>query len=257
MAQVKKLSNEAILDRLLKSIDKKFLPDTMKPQSMIEGIALCMEYFEDARKYNTKKYENAQRKQLQLVRDRLIRIQRLMQDDDLFGAAEASPRALIHSAIKRLDYKIAEPNMDPQDGYYRQTFKGASPFERLFGDWLPALYKEAGFLGGRSIAELASARGPYVKFAKCFADIHGIRKAGRAYATASFVKAVKRFFSPPKTRIRFKYLDEGDAEFFEWAEQDRREQIQLVYTGNAGAEISTRSSTLDNGLKKESPSGQK
>jgi hypothetical protein len=234
MAVVHELSNEAILDRLIKSVDKNIRPETMQRQAVLDGIALCMEWFEEARKYNTEKYERGQRKQLLLARDRLARLQRLMRDDDLWhdrywGGEGASPRALIGSAVKRLDQKIAERD-EPQEWFWRQSFKDGSPFERLFGDWLPLLYNEAGFLGGGSIAELASARGPYVKFAKCFADIYGIRRAGRgSYATASFVKAVKRFSSPPKNRIRFKHSDAG---YFQQAEQARRDELRFTFPRN-------------------------
>lgn len=76
---------------------------------------------------------------------------------------------------------------------YIESFKDWTPFERLFGDYLPAVFIAAGFSGGDTPQERATKHGPYISFAISFADLFGIEQTDSSpYSMNSFVKAAKR-----------------------------------------------------------------
>ncbi len=241
MADGNKAISPAALNRLLKGVGKEHCPANADRDAIVRGLDQCIEWYEEAKKCSTNKYLTSQIKQLRIVRARAKRLQQLMKDDDVWDnkfwqhrADHADPRQLtprlaVHSILSTIDREVAQRGFDPESRYYQLTFQAHNPLELLFGDWLPVLYNEAGFLGGTSVEMLASKNGPYMRFAKLVAkELFQIKVLGRPYAVGSFIKAVNNVASPPISRRRIWSDDPGDLEFFQWAAENRRDELRSI-----------------------------
>jgi hypothetical protein len=222
MAASKKLIERAALNRIIKGVGKEFRPADIDLDGLLRGLDKCIEFYEEARKHSTNKYLKSEKKQLRVVLARAKRLQQLMKHDDLC-------RLAVSSIVSLVKYELAERGHDPQGQYYQLTFQVHNPIELLFGDWLPVLYREAGFLRGNSPQMLASKDGPYIAFAKQIAkELFRSKVLGRQYAVTTLIKAVNNVASPPASRRRVPIDDPGDVEFFEWAAEDRRDDVRLI-----------------------------
>jgi len=230
------------MNRILKSVRPDSLT-TIDQDAFAKGLDRCIELYEDAKKYHTQKLEASQQRQLEIALNRAQRLQQLMKDekvweDDLWRRrcdsaepSETPPRVAIQSIIR-----LVRGELDDRQGslgYYRGTLTLRSPFEWLFGDWLPVVYAAAHFPNSESLKDLVSKNGPYIRFSKAVAGELKIRKLGRPYATASFIKAIKNAASSRiSRRIRWyePYLlpGEGNAGFFEQGPQALRDHLRLV-----------------------------
>jgi hypothetical protein len=188
------------LNKILKAVGKEHCPKNLDRQALARGINECMELYCAALKFHNDKYEMSQRRHLELVLGRAKRLRQLMKDDSLWhddlwqylsnkASPAQTPRAAIQALEALIACELAERAYDKDDveTSYRHSFQARSPFEALFGDWLPLLYTELGFPNGR----LASKDGPFVRFARAVADELKLKKNGRPYAANSFIKAVK------------------------------------------------------------------
>jgi hypothetical protein len=188
------------LDRILKSVAKEHCPQNLDRAALLRGINECIELYGASLKFHNDKHEMLQRRHLKLVLGRVQRLRQLMKDDDLWSddlwkylsnkaSTAQTPRSAIQALEVLITRELAERSYDKDDAEtsYRHSFQARSPFEALFGDWLPLLYTELGFPNGR----LASKDGPFVRFARAVADEFQIKKSGRRYAAASFIKALK------------------------------------------------------------------
>jgi hypothetical protein len=164
------------------------------------GINECIELYDAALRCHNDRHEMQQRRQLKLVLGRVQRLRRLMNDDTIWAddfwkskswraAPPQTPRAAIEALKVLINQEIFERTYDYEDteDSYRHSFQARSPFEALFGDWLPLLYSELGFPTG----DLTSKNGPFIRFARAVADELKIKKNGRRYAAESFIKAVR------------------------------------------------------------------
>jgi hypothetical protein len=241
MADGGKVISHAALNRILKGADKKHFPENANRDAIVRGLHQCIEWYEEAKRLSTNKYLASQKKQLRIVRDRAKRLQQLMKDDDLWDnkfwqhrADHADPRQLtprlaVHSIVSMVGRELVERGFDPEGQYYQLTFQAHNPLELLFGDWLPVLYKAAGFRGGTSVEMLASKGGPYMRFAQLVAkELFQIKVLSRPYTVGSFIKAVNNVASPPLSRRRVWSDDPGDLEFFQWAAENRRDELRSI-----------------------------
>jgi hypothetical protein len=236
------------LNRILKAVGKEHCPPNIDRDALARGLDQCIEWYEESKRLSTNKYLASQKRQLRTIRDRAKRLQQLMKDDDLWDdklwqhrADRADPRQLTprlaaHSIVSMVDRKLVERGFDLQDQYYQLTFWMHNPFELLFGDWLPVLYNATGFRGGTSLKLLASKIGPYMRFAQLVAkELFRIKVLGRRYAAGSFIKAVNNVAAPPISRRRIRFDDPGDSEFFEWAAEDRRDELRSIVASKEGS----------------------
>ena len=204
MADNKLIIGPTGLDRILKSVGKEHCPKNLDSHALVRGMDECIELYGAALKFHNDKYEMSQRRHLKLVLGRAKRLRRLMKEDDLWHdglwqylAKKASPAQTPRAAIQALEVliesELAERAYDEDDveTSYRHSFQARSPFEALFGDWLPLLYAELGFQNAKSLDELASKNGPFIRFARAIADELKLKKNGRPYAANSFIKAVR------------------------------------------------------------------
>jgi hypothetical protein len=192
------------LNRILKAVGKEHCPKNLDRQALVRGIDECTELYCAALKFHNDKYEMSQRRHLKLVLGRAKRLRQLMKDDSLWHddlwqylskkvSPAQTPRGSIQALEVLIDRELAERAYDKHDveRSYRHSFQARSPFEALFGDWLPLLYTELGFLDAKSPEELASKKGPFIRFARAIADELKLKKNGRPCAANSFIKAVK------------------------------------------------------------------
>jgi hypothetical protein len=114
---------------------------------------------------------------------------------------------------------------------YRHSFQAFSPFQWLIGDWLPAVYSGLKFQNSTLSEGLASATGAYVRFARAVADELNIKKLGRRYAIASFVKAIKNVASWDVRRRLPRELPELQ----EYARDRRHILLSIIETSNGGS----------------------
>jgi hypothetical protein len=241
MADGNKVVKPESLNRILKAIGKGHCPPNVDHDALIRGLNKCIEWYEEAKRLSTNKYLASQKKQLRIVRDRAKRLQQLMKDDGLWdnkfwqhradhaAPQRLTPRLAVHSILSMVDSELVSRGFDPEGQYYQLTFQTHSPFESLFGEWLPVLYNAAGFRGGTSAELLASKNGPYLRFAKLVAkELFQIKVLGRPYAVGSFIKAVNNVASPTISRRRIWSDDPGDLEFFQWAAEDRWDELRSI-----------------------------
>jgi hypothetical protein len=241
MANGNQAISPAALNRILKGVGKEHCPANADRDAIARGLDQCIEWYEEAKRLSTNKYLASQKKQLRIIHDRAKRLQQLMKDDDLwddkfwqYRADHADPRQLtprlaVHSIVSMVGRELVERGFDPEGQYYQLTFQVHNPLELLFGDWLPVLYNEAGFHGGTSVEMLASKNGPYMRFAKLVAkELFQTKVLGRPYAVGSFIKAVNNVASPPISRRRIRPDDPGDLEFFQWAAENRRDELRSI-----------------------------
>lgn len=188
------------LDRILKSVGKEHCPPNLDRAALLRGIDECIELYGASLKFHNDKHEMSRRRHLKLVLGRAKRLRQLMKDDDIWrddlwkslsnkASTTQTPRSAVQALEALITQELYERSYDWEDveTSYRHSFQGRSPFEALFGDWLPLLYTELGFRSGR----LASKNGPFIRFARAVANEFKIKKNGRRYAAASFIKAVK------------------------------------------------------------------
>jgi hypothetical protein len=194
----------AELDQILKSAGKEHCPKDLDRAALIRGLNECIELYSAALKFHNDKHEMSQRWQLKLVLGRAKRLRQLMKDDSLWhddlwqylsnkASPAQTPRAAIQALEVLIDRELVERAYDKDDveTSYRHSFQARSPFEALFGDWLPLLYTELGFLNAKSPDELASKKGPFIRFARSIAHELKLKKNGQPYEANSFIKAVK------------------------------------------------------------------
>ncbi|CEG09781.1 hypothetical protein BN961_03213 [Afipia felis] len=206
MSDANKVITSAGLNRILKAVGKEYFPASLDREALASGLNQCIEWYGEAQKFHTDKYEMAQRRELEMVLARVERLRRLMKDDDIWrddrwhylahqGSPPQTPRAAVESLERLIGEEIFQRSVvdayEDMDILYRHTFQAFSPFEWLIGDWLPAVYAGLQFECATISDGLASATGPYVRFARATADELNIKKLGRRYAVASFVKAIK------------------------------------------------------------------
>jgi hypothetical protein len=204
MADGNKVITPDGLNRILKAVGKEHWPKNLDRQALVRGIDECMELYCAALKFHNDKYEMSQRRHLKLALGRAKRLRQLMKDDSLWHdnlwqyiIGKASPPQTPRTAIQALEVLIAQElaerayDKDDVETSYRHSFQARSPFEALFGDWLPLLYVELGFPNSKSPDELASKNGPFIRFARAVAYELNVKKNGRPYAANSFIKAVK------------------------------------------------------------------
>ena len=229
------------LNRILKAIGKEHCPPNVDHDALTRGLDQCIEWYEEAKRLSTNKYLTSQKKELRIVRGRAKRLQQLMKDDDLWDnkfwqhradhavPRQLTPRLAVHSILSMVDRELAERGFDKEGQHYQLTFQQHNPLELLFGDWLPVLYKAAGFRGGTSVELLASKKGPYMRFAKLMAkELLRTKVLGRPYAVGSFIKAINNVASPPISRQRIWSDDPGDLEFFQRVAEDRRDELRSI-----------------------------
>jgi len=206
MSDINKVITAAGLNRILKAVGKEHFPADLDREALASGLNQCIEWYGEAQKFHTDKNETAQRRGLAIVLARVKRLRRLMKDDDIWrddlwrylahkSSPPQTPRAAIESLELLISSEIQQRSVvdvyEDADIAYRHSFQAFSPFEWLIGDWLPAVYAGLQFKRATVLDGLASATGPYVRFARAVADELNIKKLGRRYAIASFVKAIK------------------------------------------------------------------
>ncbi|WP_396604489.1 hypothetical protein ACFLEY_02185 [Bradyrhizobium sp. YCK136] len=189
------------LNRVLKAVGKEHFPKNLDREALAQGIDECIELYCAALQYHNDKYEMSQRRRLKLVLNRAKRLGQMMKDDSLWhdnlwghlSKPAQTPRAVIQTLQDLITRELAERQYDKDDveTSWRHSFQARSPFEALFGDWLPIVYTELGFSGAKSPSELASKNGPFIRFSRAIAGEMKLKKAGRPYAANSFIKAVK------------------------------------------------------------------
>jgi hypothetical protein len=194
------------LNRILKAVGKEHCPPNLDRDALARGLAKCVEWYVEAQKFHTEKYEMAQRRALATILARVKRLRRLMKDDGVWhddlwrylahtASPSQSPRAAAESLEILLSEEIRQRSIvdlyEDVNIAYRHSFQAFSPFEWLIGDWLPVVYSGLQFRNATLSEGLASATGAYVRFARAVADELNIKKLGRRYATASFVRAIK------------------------------------------------------------------
>jgi hypothetical protein len=210
MSDANKVITSAGLNKILKAVGKEYCPPNIDGDAFAKGLDQCIEWYGDAQKFHSEKYEMAKRLALSTVLSRVKRLRRLMKDDDVWHddlwrylAHKSSPPQSPRAAIVSLEILISEELRqrtyvdvyEDVDIAYRHSFQAFSPFQWLIGDWLPAVYSGLKFQNSILSEGLASATGPYVRFARAVADELNIKKLGRRYAVASFVKAIKNVAS--------------------------------------------------------------
>jgi hypothetical protein len=241
MADGGKVISHAAINRILKGADKEHYPANANRDAIVRGLDQCIEWYEEAKSLSTNKYLTAQKRQLRIIHDRAKRLQQLMKDDDLWDdkfwqhsadqavPGQLTPRLAVHSIVSMVGRELAQRGFDPESRYYQLSFRMHNPLELLFGDWLPVLYNAAGFRGGTSVELLASKSGPYMRFAKLVAkELFQIKVLGRPYAVGSFIKAINNVALPPVSRQRIWTDDPGDLEFFQWAAENRRDELRSI-----------------------------
>lgn len=206
MADANKVITPAGLNRILKAVGKEHCPPNLDREALARGLDQCIEWYGEAEKFHTDKYEMAQRLALSTVLARVKRLRRFMKDDDVWRddlwrylAPKSSPPQSPRAAIESLEILINEELRQRTyvDAYedcdiaYRHSFQAFSPFRWLVGDWLSAVYFGLKFQNATLSDGLASETGGYVRFARAVTDELNIKMRGRRYAGASFVKAIK------------------------------------------------------------------
>lgn len=181
------------LNRILKAVGKEHCSKNLNPQALAECIEECIELYYSALECHNDKLEMSQRRRLKLILDRTKWLRQMMKDDNLWRNNLGGARAAIQALQDVIARELAEREYDKGDleTSWRHSFQARSPFEALFGDWLPIVYTELGFSGSKTPSELASKKGPFIRFARAIAGEMKLKKAGRPYAANSFIKAVK------------------------------------------------------------------
>jgi hypothetical protein len=246
MSDANKVITSAGLNRILKAVGKEHCPANIDRDALARGLDQCIEWYGEAQKFHTEKYEMAQRLALATVLSRVQRIRRLMKDDDVWHddlwrylAHKSSPPQSPRTAIESLEILISQEIWqrsildiyEDVDIAYRHSFRAFSPFQWLIGDWLPALYSGLQFQNATLSEGLASATGAYVRFARAVADELNIKKLGRRYAIASFVKAIKNVASWDVRRRLPRELPELQ----EYARDRRHILLSIIETSNGGS----------------------
>jgi hypothetical protein len=233
------------INRILNSVKPHSLANIDR-DAFARGIDECVFLYEEAKKYYTQKLNTSQKRQLRTVLDRAERLEKLMKDESVWSDklwimdcdpaehSPTSPRAAIQAIVRLVRIELQRRNA--VSGYYQGTFRLRSPFEWLFGDWLVVVYKTAHFPYGGSLKDLVSKNGPYLRFAKAVAKELRVRRLGRPYANASYVKAIKGASSQKISRRKpwyEPYLGPGDgmAGFFEQGPDVFRHDLRLITAG--------------------------
>jgi hypothetical protein len=233
------------LNRILKAVGKEHCPPNIDRDALARGLDQCVEWYVEAQKFHTEKFEMAQRRALETVLARVKRLRRVMKDDGIWHddlwqylTRKSSPPQTPRAAIEALEVLISQElwQRGIVDSYedveiaYRHSFQAFSPFEWLVGDWLPAVYSGLKFHNATVSDGLASGTGTYVRFARAVANELNVKKRGRRYAVASFSKAIKNVALWDVRRR----LPRDSCELQEHAEDRRRIIRSLVETPKRG-----------------------
>ncbi len=183
--------------RLVRSVEGPSRPSKVNVEALSEAVTWCLEWYQDARKYSTGKHEAERRRIYQEalpISRKLASLlnNELLWDDRHLRQPAITSRQIAQELSARLQSEADAASASDED-LYKQSFKDWTPFERLFGDYLVAVFIAAGFSGAETIQARAAKNGPYIRFALTFARIFGITQSdGSPYSPDSFVKATKR-----------------------------------------------------------------
>lgn len=188
---------EEKIARLTRSVEQPFRPSNVNLPALAKAVACCLEWFGDARKYSSGSREAARRRLYQdalpIARKLAVMLNNEILWDDRHKPLPAKTsremaRELLLCLQNERDAAVAS-----YEDLYIESFKDWTPFERLFGDYLPAVFVAAGFSGGDTPQKRAAEHGPYISFAISFTQLFGIDQTDSGtYSVNSFVKAAKR-----------------------------------------------------------------
>ncbi|MET4319213.1 hypothetical protein [Bradyrhizobium sp. RT5a] len=226
---------ESNVARLIRSVEGSSRPTKVNFEALSKAITWCLEWFQDARKYSTGKHELARRRVYQEALPIARKLASLLNNEVLWDDRHAPPlaitsRQIAQELIVRLQSEADAASASNED-LYKQSFKDWTPFERLFGDYLVAVFIAAGFFGADTVQARAAKDGPYIRFALTFARLFGITQSdGSPYSPDSFVKATKRHLvHGARKRLKSNPMRATVPGFFESWHKGRCEDLRKLF----------------------------
>ncbi|MEY9360929.1 hypothetical protein ABH994_003650 [Bradyrhizobium yuanmingense] len=221
--------------RLVRSVEVSSRPSNVNFDALSKAITWCLDWFRDARKYSTGKHEATRhrvyREALPLARKLASLLNNeILWDDIHCPRPETTSRKIVQQLIERLQSEADAASRSDED-LYKQSFKDWTPFERLFGDYLVAVFVAAGFSGADTVQARAAKDGPYIRFAITFARLFEISQSdGTPYAVDSFVKATKRHLvHGARKRLKSNSMRAIAPGFFESWHRGRCEELRKLF----------------------------
>ncbi|MCK1672589.1 hypothetical protein [Bradyrhizobium sp. 150] len=231
---------EANIARLIRSVEPRFRPSSVNEKALAEAARWCLDWFGDAKKYSTGSHEAARRRLYQDALPIARKLANLLNNEVLWDDRHKRRPVKTSGDIAQDLLCCLQGERDAAfasyEDLYIESFKDWTPFERLFGDYLPAVFVAAGFLGGDTIQERATKHGPYIGFAMSFAHLFGIEQTkSTPYSVNSFVKAAKRPLVVDVRKRRkvgpHRLLAPG---FFESWHQGRCDDLRRLFRASSG-----------------------
>ncbi|MBR0930635.1 hypothetical protein JQ561_28840 [Bradyrhizobium diazoefficiens] len=188
---------EEKIARLTRSVERPFRPTNLDVPALGKAVACCLDWFGDARKFSSGSHEAARRRVYQDTIPIARKLAVMLNNEILLNDSHKPPPAKTSGELARELLSCLQNERDAAftsyEDLYIESFKDWTPFERLFGDYLPTVFVAAGFSGGGTPQERAVEHGPYISFAMSFAHLFGIYQSdGSTYSINTFVKAAKR-----------------------------------------------------------------
>src|SRR3954454_8385930 len=194
----KKVLGPCEIKKILDRVGKEACISVAEPEAFIRGIRLCTDWYEEASKYSTGKFESDQQQHLEMIAKTSRRLEQLLADD-LWKSfsheiTDECLRALGRLREKTLRELASSQELDGDRRAYLDNYKKRSAFDWLVDWFLPLVFINGDFKTIPTQA-VAGVNSPYLKFAMATVKELGITNNGKAYGRSSFLKAIGGAFS--------------------------------------------------------------